>query len=59
MFYKNIVKPHLRNGAPFFIVLNQVDKIEPFREWDYESRQPSPKQSKSIEEKAVNSLSDW
>lgn len=50
-FYKNIVKPHLKNGTPFFIVLNQVDKIEPFREWDEEARQPGPKQSKSIEEK--------
>ncbi len=30
-FYKNVVKPHLDQGKPFFFVLNQVDKIEPFR----------------------------
>lgn len=51
VFYKNIVKPHIKNGIPFFIVLNQVDKIEPMREWDVENRQPGSKQSKSIEEK--------
>jgi len=51
IFYKNIVKPHIKNGTPFFIVLNQVDKIEPFREWHVESRQPGAKQSKSIDEK--------
>lgn len=51
IFYKNIVKPHIKRGMPFFIVLNQVDKIDPYREWDEEIRQPGPKQSKTIEEK--------
>lgn len=38
-FYKNIVKPHIVEGKPFFFVLNQVDKIEPFREWDEEKHE--------------------
>jgi len=50
-FYHQLVRPHLEQGKPFFIVVNQVDKIEPFREWDEESRQPGPKQSKNISDK--------
>lgn len=47
-FYKNIVKPHIVEGKPFFFVLNQVDKIEPFREWDEEKHEPGPKQFQNI-----------
>lgn len=50
-FYKTVVKPHLDQGKPFFIVLNQVDKVEPFREWDENKCQPGPKQSVNINEK--------
>lgn len=50
-FYKHIVKPHLDEGKPFFMVLNQVDKIEPFREWNVEKRHPGPKQAENIKEK--------
>ncbi len=50
-FYKYIVKPHLDQGKPFFIIVNQVDKIEPFREWNLDKRSPGPKQLKNIEEK--------
>lgn len=50
-FYKRLVKPHLQAGMPFFIVLNQVDKLEPFREWDEQARQPGPRQAANIEEK--------
>lgn len=60
-FYKGVVKPHLDQGKPFFIVLNQVDKIEPFREWDEENSKPGPKQFKNIEEKInyVSSVFDF
>ncbi|MEI0510065.1 GTPase family protein [Brachyspira intermedia] len=47
-FYKHIVKPHIEQGKPFFFVLNQVDKIEPFREWDEEKHEPGPKQFQNI-----------
>ena len=50
-FYKRLVKPHLDAGKPFFIVLNQVDKLEPFREWNEQARQPGPRQAANIEEK--------
>ncbi|MGN9136291.1 GTPase family protein [Clostridium sp. HCP1S3_B4] len=50
-FYKNVVKPHIDEGKPFFFVLNQVDKIEPFREWDEEKHEPGPKQFQNIDKK--------
>lgn len=53
-FYKQVVKPHINEGKPFFIVLNQVDKIEPFREWNEDARHPGVRQSKNIEEKRLN-----
>lgn len=51
LFYKKLVKPYIDKGRPFFIVLNQVDKIEPFREWDEATRRPGTKQAHNIEEK--------
>lgn len=50
-FYKNIVKPHIDQGKPFFFVLNQVDKIEPIREWNDEKHEPSEKQFFNIHKK--------
>lgn len=50
-FYKNVVKPHIDEGKPFFFVLNQVDKIEPFREWNEEKHEPGPKQFQNIDRK--------
>ncbi len=50
-FYKQLVRPYIDKGRPFFIVLNQVDKIEPFREWDVSTSRPGPKQASNIEEK--------
>jgi len=51
VFYKSIVKPHVDEGKPFFFVLNQVDKIEPFREWDEEKGEPGAKQFQNIHRK--------
>ncbi len=48
-FYNNIVKPYLEKGKPFFVVLNQVDKIEPVREWNTIEHIPSSKQKSNIE----------
>ncbi|WP_455542549.1 GTPase family protein [Intestinibacter sp.] len=50
-FYKNIVKAHIEEGKPFFFVLNQVDKIEPFREWDEDKHEPGIRQFKNIHKK--------
>ncbi|OLF75190.1 hypothetical protein AWH60_11250 [Pseudoalteromonas haloplanktis] len=50
-FYLNVVKPHIEEGKPFILVLNQADKIEPFREWDLKNRAPSQKQAANIEMK--------
>lgn len=50
-FYKNVVRPHIDEGKPFFFVLNQVDKIEPFREWDEDKHEPGPKQFQNIHRK--------
>ena len=53
-FYKNIVKPHIKEGKPFFFVLNQVDKIEPLREWDIEKHIPGLKQFQNINAKVLD-----
>lgn len=50
-FYRELVRPYMNLGKPFFIVLNQVDKIEPFREWNVEACRPGPKQQEHIERK--------
>lgn len=59
-FYKSLVRPYIDKGRPFFIVLNQVDKVEPFREWDEATKRPGVKQAQNIEEKrrAVASIFD-
>lgn len=48
-FYNNVVRPHLEDGKAFFVILNQVDKIEPFREWNTIEHTPSLKQKSNIE----------
>lgn len=51
-FYTEVVQPTLTaSKIPIIFVINQVDKIEPFREWDLEQRKPSPKQAKNIKAK--------
>lgn len=53
-FYKNLVRPYVEKGRPFVVVLNQIDKIEPFREWDETVNQPGAKQASNIEQKRKN-----
>ncbi len=56
-FYKNVLKPAGGEEKTLF-VLNQVDKIEPFREWDVQNAQPSPAQKKNILDKKPTLLTD-
>ena len=51
MFYENVVKPHIDQGKAFFFVVNQVDKIEPFREWDVDAHEPGDTQRANIDRK--------
>ena len=50
-FYKTILKPHIKEGKAFFIVLNQVDKIEPYKEWNAEEHEPGAAQFVNIQRK--------
>ncbi len=50
-FYKRLIRPYVNAGKPFLAVINQIDKIEPFREWDINERNPGPKPLKNIDAK--------
>ena len=50
-FYKKIVRPYIQAGKPFFMVINQVDKIESHWDWDRENKRPAGKQATNIDEK--------
>lgn len=49
-FYEKVLKPLGGKGKVLF-VLNQIDKIEPFREWDVTRHCPSIEQSINIKKK--------
>lgn len=50
-FYKRLIRRYIDAGKPFIAVINQVDKIEPFREWSVTERRPGAKQATNIEAK--------
>lgn len=50
-FYNRIIRRYVDAGKPFLAIINQVDKIEPFREWNEEQRMPSARQLSNIEAK--------
>jgi small GTP-binding protein len=51
-FYHGLVKSHSEIvNLPFFFVLNQVDKIEPFREWNEQEHSPGDAQFRNIDRK--------
>jgi yeeP len=52
--YKEIIKPHAER-CPTLFVVNQVDKINPVREWDDEKNCPGEKQLTNIQVK-VNEI---
>lgn len=49
-FYNHVLKP-IGGDDKILFVLNQVDKIEPYREWDIVNNQPSPAQQINIRKK--------
>lgn len=52
-FYKTCMKQYMDKGKPFVVAVNQVDKIEPFREWDVENCEPGPIQEGNIAKKII------
>lgn len=50
-FFNECIEP-LKLTTPVVFVINQVDKIEPYREWDVKNISPSPKQLSNIRTKA-------
>ena len=52
-FYKTCMKPYMDKGKPFVVAVNQVDKIEPFREWDEANCKPGSTQEGNIAKKIL------
>ncbi|WP_318453881.1 GTPase family protein [Photobacterium leiognathi] len=52
-FYKTCMKPYIERGKPFVVAVNQVDKIEPFREWNLNECKPGPTQEGNIAKKLI------
>lgn len=50
-FYRTCMKPYIDAGKPFVVAVSQVDKIEPFREWDEIKHLPGPTQEGNIAKK--------
>lgn len=50
-FYERLMRPYIDAGKPFLAVVNQIDKVEPFREWNEKEAAPGIKQLKNIKEK--------
>lgn len=51
--YKDCVAP-FKATIPTVFVINQIDKVEPMREWDVDARLPSPKQAENIKAKIAD-----
>lgn len=51
-FYETVIKTHIEQSkTPFLVVINQVDKINPIREWDTSNNTPGLAQMKIIGER--------
>lgn len=51
-FYETVIKKHIEQSkTPFLVVINQVDKINPIREWDTGKNTPGLAQMKIIGER--------
>lgn len=48
--YKEILEPNLKK-CPVVFVINQVDKLNPLRDWDDEKNQPGSEKQKNIDAK--------
>ena len=53
--YKKILKPNIKD-CPVIFVITQIDKIEPYRDWDEENNKPGSKQEHNIQIK-INDIS--
>lgn len=51
LFYKRLIRRYVDAGKPFLAVINQADKIEPFRDWDFIEKKPGARQATNIEAK--------
>ena len=51
--YKKILEPNLKN-CPVLFVITQVDKIDPYREWDIQNSKPSKAQQANIDKKITD-----
>ena len=47
-FYNKVVKPAMNQNLPILFVLNQIDKVEPYREWDMSLNKPGNEQATNI-----------
>ncbi|GEM_PF-79964 len=52
-FYKNVIKP-LKAEDKILFVINQADKIDPYREWDDDNNRPSATQIGNLELKEID-----
>lgn len=52
-FFKDVLKPNIEN-CPVVFVITQVDKIEPYREWDIKNSKPSKNQENNINAKILD-----
>jgi len=48
------VRAFIATGCPVFIIINQVDKLNPVREWDSNNNSPGAGQQKLISEKTTS-----
>ena len=53
--YSKILKPNLAK-CPVVFVITQADKIEPYRDWDFQNNKPGKKQEESLLRK-INDIS--
>lgn len=51
--WKELVQPYIEDDAPVVVVINQVDKFNPLKEWNDESNSPGPQQLQLIQEKVA------
>jgi len=51
--YENIIKPNLQR-CPVVFAITQVDKIEPYREWDLKNNKPGETQLANLDRKRID-----
>lgn len=52
--YRTLIQPYLaQRDIPVLFVLSQVDKLEPYRQWDTALQLPGPDQAKNLSRKQI------